>query len=236
MAQTATHSTSTSPAAKPRTSVSATTKPKPAAAPPTLTTDDEKTIYALGLNISQSIEPFDLSPKELAILERGLRDGAAGKPAEDLSVWGPKIQNLVQARAAHIMDRQKAEGSAYSAKAATEPGAVKTDSGLVYRDLVPGTGASPKATDTIKVNYRGKLLNGTEFDSSYKTGQPAQFTLNGVIPCWTEGLQKMKVGGKAELVCPSSIAYGDRGNRGIPPGATLIFEVELLDIAGGSGK
>jgi FKBP-type peptidyl-prolyl cis-trans isomerase FkpA len=96
-----------------------------------------------------------------------------------------------------------------------------------------GTGASPKASDTVKVNYRGTLLNGTEFDSSYKRNQPATFPLANVIPCWTEGVQKMKVGGKAHLVCPSGIAYGDRGSPPtIPGGATLIFEIELLEIPG----
>ncbi len=122
----------------------------------------------------------------------------------------------------------------YLDKAAAETGAIRTASGLVYHELRPGYGASPKATDTVKVHYRGTLIDGTEFDSSYKRGEPAQFGLNQVIACWTEGLQKMKVGGKSKLVCPSSIAYGDRGS---PPliqgGATLVFEVELLGIGGG---
>jgi FKBP-type peptidyl-prolyl cis-trans isomerase FkpA len=103
---------------------------------------------------------------------------------------------------------------------------------LIYRELRPGTGAFPKASDTVKVNYRGTLVDGTEFDSSYKRNEPATFPLSNVIRCWTEGVQKMKVGGKAELVCPSDIAYGDRGNEGIPGGATLIFEIELLEIGG----
>ena len=119
-------------------------------------------------------------------------------------------------------------------KAAAEPGAVRTGSGLVYRELKVGTGASPKVTDTVKVHYRGTLVDGTEFDSSYKRNEPAPFPLNQVIPCWTEGVQRMKVGGKSQLVCPSNIAYGDRGSPPvIPPGATLIFEVELLRIGGG---
>jgi FKBP-type peptidyl-prolyl cis-trans isomerase FkpA len=97
--------------------------------------------------------------------------------------------------------------------------------------LKPGTGASPKATDTVKVHYRGTLTNGTEFDSSYKRNEPTSFPLNRVIACWTEGVQKMKVAGKARLVCPSSIAYGDRGSPpSIPGGATLVFEIELLEV------
>jgi FKBP-type peptidyl-prolyl cis-trans isomerase FkpA len=119
-----------------------------------------------------------------------------------------------------------------AAIAAKEKGAVVTPSGLVYRALREGKGASPTAADIVKVHYRGTLANGTEFDSSYKRNEPAQFPLGGVIPCWTEGVQRMKVGGKAQLVCPAAIAYGARGAGGvIPPNATLKFEVELLEIA-----
>lgn len=118
-------------------------------------------------------------------------------------------------------------------KAAAEPGAIKTASGLVYRELTPGTGASPKATDIVRVNYRGALTDGTEFDSSYKTNEPAVFPLNHVIPCWTEGVQKMKVGGKSKLTCPADIAYGPAGSPPvIPPNAVLVFEIELLGIGG----
>ena len=118
------------------------------------------------------------------------------------------------------------------AAAAKEAGAVVTPSGLVYRSLKDGSGASPTAADTVKVHYRGTFPDGREFDSSYKRNEAAQFPLGGVIPCWTEGVQKMKVGGKARLTCPASIAYGSRGAGGtIPPNATLHFEVELLDIA-----
>jgi FKBP-type peptidyl-prolyl cis-trans isomerase FkpA len=116
--------------------------------------------------------------------------------------------------------------------AAKEKGAVVTPSGLVYVSLREGSGASPTAADTVKVHYRGTLADGTEFDSSYKRNSPAQFPLSGVIPCWTEGVQRMKVGGKAKLVCPPAIAYGSRGAGGaVPPNATLQFEVELLEIA-----
>jgi FKBP-type peptidyl-prolyl cis-trans isomerase FkpA len=119
----------------------------------------------------------------------------------------------------------------YLDKAAAEPGAQKTASGLIYRELKPGTGASPKATDTVKVHYRGTLIDGKEFDSSYD-GQPIEFPLNRVIRAWTEGVQMMKVGGKAQLVCPANLAYGERGAPpDIPGGATLIFEVELLGIS-----
>jgi FKBP-type peptidyl-prolyl cis-trans isomerase FkpA len=122
----------------------------------------------------------------------------------------------------------EAASKAYLEKAAAVPGAVKTASGLIYRNLREGTGSSPNPTDTVKVNYRGTLVNGKQFDAS---DTPTKLPLNGVIPCWTEGVQKMKVGGKAELVCPSSIGYGDAGSPPtIPGGATLIFEIELLGI------
>lgn len=117
--------------------------------------------------------------------------------------------------------------------AAKEPGAIVTASGLVYRALHDGSGASPTASDRVKVNYRGMFPDGREFDSSYQRNQAAEFPLGGVIPCWTEGVQRMKVGGKAKLTCPAKIAYGERGAGGvIPPNATLVFEVELLGING----
>jgi FKBP-type peptidyl-prolyl cis-trans isomerase FkpA len=208
-------------------------KPQPAPAR-ALTTDDEKAIYALGLSMHRSLAQFDLSPAEMEIIKRALADGAAGKPAIDFNEWRPKIETLARARAGRVAEREKTASLAYLTKAAAEPGAAKTESGLIYRELRPGSGASPQATDTVKVHYRGTLINGTEFDSSYSRKEPAQFALNAVIRCWTEGVQKMKVGGKALLVCPSDLAYGDRGRPSIPAGAALIFEIELLEIAGGT--
>ena len=113
---------------------------------------------------------------------------------------------------------------------AAEPREEKTASGIVITTIKEGTGASPKASDTVKVHYRGTLVNGKEFDSSYGRGQPASFPLNRVIPCWTEGVQTIKLGGKSKLVCPPNLAYGDKNIPGIPPNSTLIFEVELLGI------
>jgi FKBP-type peptidyl-prolyl cis-trans isomerase FkpA len=122
---------------------------------------------------------------------------------------------------------------AVAAAAAKEAGAVVTASGLVYRSLKDGTGVSPIASDKVKVHYRGTFPDGKEFDSSYKRNEAIEFPLNGVIKCWTEGVQRMKVGGKAKLTCPAAIAYGERGAGGvIPPNATLLFEVELLAING----
>jgi FKBP-type peptidyl-prolyl cis-trans isomerase FkpA len=195
-------------------------------------TEEQKTIYSIGLSIYKSLGPFDLSPAELDILKRGITDAAAHKPAVAIDTYGPKISSLEKERSARVAEKEKAVSSAFLAKAASAPGAVKTDSGLIYTELTPGTGESPKSTDTVKVNYKGTLTDGTTFDSSYDRKEPVEFPLNHVIPCWTEGVQKMKVGGKAQLVCPSSIAYGDAGHPPvIPGGATLVFEVELLSIS-----
>ncbi len=203
--------------------------PKPAAAP-ALATDEEKIVYSLGLSMYRSLARFELSPGEVEIVKQALSDAAAGKPAVDLSTWGPKIEELMRARAGRAAAREKATSQAYIEKAAAQPGAIKTESGLVYQEPTPGSGESPKATDTVKVHYRGTLVNGTEFDSSYRRNQPAEFALNRVIRCWTEGVQKMKTGGKSRLVCPSDLAYGDGGRPSIPGGAALIFEIELLEI------
>ncbi len=203
--------------------------PKPAAATKPMT-DQDKVVYSLGLTIYRSLAQFDLSPAELKLVQQALTDAAANKPAVDIEVWGPKIEGLAKERAAAVTEKEKAASAAYLAKAAAQPGAVKTDSGLIYHEDRAGTGVSPKATDTVKVNYRGTLVDGTEFDSSYKGNGPAQLPLNGVIKCWTEGVQHMKVGGKATLVCPSDLAYGDEGRPSIPGGAALIFEIELLDV------
>jgi FKBP-type peptidyl-prolyl cis-trans isomerase FkpA len=227
------------PAAAPKSGATGTTKAAPAKAAPksasaALATDDEKTVYALGLQLYRSLGPFDLSPAELDIVKRALSDAAAGKPAVDLNTWGPKMAAFAGARSARAAEKQKTAATAYMTKAAAEPGAMKTDDGIIYKQLRAGTGATPKASDTVKVNYRGTLTDGTEFDSSYKRNQPAQFPLTGVIKCWTEGVQKMKVGGKIQLVCPSDLAYGPQGHPPtIPGGATLIFEIELLEIESG---
>jgi FKBP-type peptidyl-prolyl cis-trans isomerase FkpA len=200
-------------------------------AAPKLETEDQKTLYALGLLIGRNVQQFNLTPSELDIVKAGIADQALDKkPQVDLQTYGPKVNQFGRKRAEQRAEKEKQKGHDYAEAAAKEPGAERTTSGMVFRSLSPGNGASPVATDTVKVNYKGTLVDGTEFDSSYKRGQPAEFPLNGVIPCWTEGLQKMKIGEKAKLVCPSSIAYGDGGRPNIPGGSTLTFEVELLEI------
>lgn len=196
------------------------------------TTDEQKTMYALGLAMSQSLGPFNLSEAEFEMVKSGLTDGVLKKTQKvNLQEFLPKLQQLQQTRMAAGAATEKKAGADFVAKAAAEKGAEKTASGLVFSTIKAGNGASPKATDTVKVHYHGTLIDGTVFDSSVQRGQPATFPLNGVVPCWTEGVQKMKVGEKARLVCPSTIAYGDRGAPPkIKPGATLVFEVELLGI------
>jgi FKBP-type peptidyl-prolyl cis-trans isomerase FkpA/FKBP-type peptidyl-prolyl cis-trans isomerase FklB len=166
------------------------------------------------------------------VVKTGLTDGALKRPnGIDVQAYLPKIQQLAQARSSVVADKEKKAGDAFLAKAAAEPGVKKTASGAIVKTLKEGSGASPAATDRVTVHYQGTLVDGTVFDSSLKRGAPATFPLNGVIKCWTEGVQLMKVGGKSRLVCPAAIAYGDRGSPPtIKPGATLVFEVELLSI------
>jgi FKBP-type peptidyl-prolyl cis-trans isomerase FkpA len=195
-------------------------------------TEEQKTIYAVGLVIAKQIEVFNFTPEELAIVQQGITDAGTGKTPEiDLAAYNEKVQILARARRKAEGDKLAVAGKEFLEKAAKEQGAVKTASGLVYISLDAGKGDSPKATDTVKVNYRGTLIDGKEFDSSYKRGKPIEFKLDGVIKCWTEGLQKMKPGGKAKLVCPPETAYGENGAGAlILPGATLQFEVELIEV------
>jgi FKBP-type peptidyl-prolyl cis-trans isomerase FkpA/FKBP-type peptidyl-prolyl cis-trans isomerase FklB len=203
-----------------------------AAAQPELKTDEQKTLYALGLVLAQNLSQFALSPADLEIVKAGLTDGITNKDKKvDLQTYGPKIQELQKARVTAAAVPERKAGQAFVDKAAAEKGAVKTPSGAVVTTLKPGTGSAPTASDKVKVHYQGTLTDGTVFDSSIQRGEPVTFPLNGVIKCWTEGVQQMKVGGKSRLVCPADTAYGDRGAPPkIKPGATLVFEVELLEI------
>jgi FKBP-type peptidyl-prolyl cis-trans isomerase FkpA len=203
-----------------------------AQATPELKTEEQKTLYAIGLAVAGTLAQFGLSPADLDLVKAGITDGVLNRPRQvDLQAYGGKIQELQKQRATVVAAAEQKSGQAVIDKAAAEKGATKTASGLVIVPIKPGTGPSPKATDKVKVHYHGTLADGSVFDSSVQRGEPATFPLNGVIPCWTEGLQLMKVGGKSRLVCPAALAYGDRGAPPrIKPGATLTFEVELLEI------
>jgi FKBP-type peptidyl-prolyl cis-trans isomerase len=197
----------------------------------TLNTDQDKTLYALGVAIGTNVKDFNLTPAEIALVAAGISDAAQHKePKVDMQTYMPKVQALAQERTASAATNEKKASAAFLEKMSKEPGAVRSATGVIYIPVKVGTGASPKTESTVKVHYHGTLRDGSVFDSSVQRGEPISFPLNGVIPCWTEGVQKMKVGGKAKLVCPSDTAYGDRGQGPIPGGAALMFEVELLGI------
>jgi len=201
-------------------------------------TDDQKTLYTMGFIAGGNFAQFKLSSEEFVVFSKGLEAASLGKKPElDLAAFQPRIEPFLQAKVAQarvanvgVAQARKTADAAFVAKAAAEPGALKLESGAVVMTLTPGKGDSPKPTSTVKVHYEGKLTDGTVFDSSIQRGQPVEFPLNGVIPCWTQGVAKMKLGEKARLTCPSDTAYGDQGQGPIPPGATLIFEVQLLSI------
>jgi len=193
--------------------------------------EDQNIFYAVGLVMARQLSVFSLTPAELELVKQGLTDGMSGKtPRVDMEAYAKKIPELAIARRDVQGQKLAAGAKEFLDKAAKEKGAVKTPSGLVYLSLKEGSGASPAATDKVKVHYRGTLIDGKEIDNSYKRGQPAEFALNKVIACWTEGVQMMKPGGKARLVCPPDIAYAERGSGFVPANAMLVFEIELLDV------
>lgn len=205
----------------------------PAAAGQEIKTDEQKTLYALGLVISQNLAAFYLTATDLDAVKAGMTDGVLKKePKVDIQAYGPKLQTLQTARLAAAATVEKKAGQAFLEKAAGEKGATKTASGLIITTLKAGTGPSPKASEKVKVHYHGTFTDGTVFDSSVQRNEPITIGLGGgVIKCWTEGVPLMKVGGKSRLVCPPDLAYGDQGRPPrIKPGSTLVFEVELLEI------
>ncbi len=206
-------------------------------APPLAETWDEKASYALGLNIGSNLEADDLT-LDLELLLRGFNDGLEGAEALDSEEVDTVLHELSAKMQAHA-DRERqaallentARSAAFLAAKAAEDGVVKTDSGLLYREIRAGTGDSPTADQAVTVHYRGTLIDGTEFDSSYERGQPATFPVGGVISGWTEALQLMKPGAMWKLFIPADLGYGKNGSPPtIPPGAALIFDVELLEV------
>jgi FKBP-type peptidyl-prolyl cis-trans isomerase len=194
--------------------------------------DDEKAFYSIGTSMAAQLDMVKpISDRELDLLIQGVRDAVGGRT---LAVEQQEGANLVRAmlteRQEQAVSAEKTEAIRFLESEASKEGATKTESGLVYTEIKAGSGATPSATDKVRVHYHGTLRDGTVFDSSLERGEPAEFPLNQVIPCWTEGVALMKTGGKSRLVCPAEIAYGNRKTGKIPAGAALRFEVELLEI------
>lgn len=195
-------------------------------------TENDKVVYAIGEILSGSVKPFALTDHEMQLVRDGFDAGMHGtKTAVDTDSYRPQIQALLSERVGKEVTSAKAAGKAYRDKAATAKDATTLASGVIMTTVKAGSGPSPAADDQVKVNYEGRLIDGTVFDSSAQHGQAATFRVSGVVPCWSESLQHMNAGTKARLVCPPEQAYGDRGS---PPkimgGATLVFDVELLAI------
>ncbi len=200
--------------------------------PVSLESEEQKTAYTLGYKLGENLQPLELPPDEVEAVRAGIADAALGRAARvDLPTYEPRVQALAARRAGAAAAERRPLEEAFLLKALAEEGAERFDSGLIVVHTSEGTGAMPSATDQVKVHYHGTFSDGSVFDSSVERGAPVVFPLNRVIPCWTEGLRKIKAGGKAKLTCPSNIAYGDNGAPPrIPPGATLVFDVELIEI------
>jgi len=194
--------------------------------------DADRILYSLGYSLWRPLTQLGLTPAEIETVLRGVREAAARTaPTVDLEIYGPRIEGFARARVAERLADERSRSEAFLATSAEAPGAVVFPSGLIFFDLTAGAGEAPTRTDTVRVHYRGTLVDGTEFDSSYGRGEPTEFGLSGVIACWTEGVANMRVGGRAKLICPPAIAYGERGQPpDIPAGAALVFEIELLGV------
>ena len=212
------------------------------AADPAAMDDASRQSYALGYQLGRDLKGADLRGDAIT---QGLKDGSAGAPAkltdqqmqEALAALDQRIATERAKAQTAELEKSLAAGNAYRAENAKKPGVQTTASGLQYKVAKAGTGRTPTAADTVTVNYRGTLVDGTEFDSSYKRGEPATFPVAGVIPGWTEALQLMKEGAQYQLVIPPDLAYGERGAGGvIPPGATLVFDVELISVGSEAAK
>jgi len=192
----------------------------------------DKTAYAIGEILSGSVKPFALTEHEMQLVRDGFDAGLHGKSnGVDAESMRPQIQALLAERMGKEVSAAKAAGQAYRDKAATAADTTTLPSGVIVTKVKSGSGPSPKADDQVKVNYEGRLIDGTVFDASAQHGQPLTFKVSGVVPCWSEALQTMSVGAKIKLVCPPEQAYGDRGSPPkIPGGSTLVFDVELLAI------
>jgi FKBP-type peptidyl-prolyl cis-trans isomerase len=204
----------------------------------TLDTERAKASYCVGFNMGRNLGHIK-EEVDFETVVQGFRDGFAGEDKaqvpldqmpEILRTFQMKINTIMQEKRKAQGEKNQAEGEAFLKENAKKEGVITTKSGLQYKVIKEGTGAVPKGTDKVKVHYKGTLIDGTEFDSSYKRGEPASFFLNRVIPGWTEGVQLMKVGATYKFFIPANLAYGQRGSRNIGPNAVLIFDIELLGI------
>ncbi len=193
--------------------------------------EEERTLYALGQLLARPVAGVSLTEDELETIVTGLGDAVLGRASEvDMDQYGPRAQMFMQARLQAAAAAELLEAAAFLEREAGIDGAVRTDSGIVIRETTAGEGPSPGPTDMVRVHYHGTLRTGEVFDSSVDRGEPATFPLDGVIVCWQEGLQTMRVGGASRLICPPELAYGASGPPGIPGNAALAFDVELLEI------
>ncbi len=224
-------------AAKPKTTLNPADKPAVAASG--LATPEAKLGYAMGQDIGRRLKDMG-APIDIKVFAKGVEDALKGNPPQQseeessktMETFFGKLKAEQARKAQEAGDKNLKEGESFFKENGAKKGVVTTQSGLQYTVLQEGTGPSPKSTDTVTVNYRGTLLDGTEFDSSYKRGQPVTFEVSHIIPGWIEGLQLMKAGGKYRLFVPAKLAYGERGaGQAIGPNAALIFDVELISIA-----
>ena len=196
-------------------------------------TEDDRTLYAFGMMIAARMPKFNPTPEQIDMIMAGLKDGLQGKePRVELADYAEKMDPFFQKRMAEASAAEMEAGARFRAEMAEQAGAVTSDTGVIYIELEAGSGEQPTDGDSVKVLYEGTLRDGTVFDSSIARGEPATFQVDAVVPCFAEGLKKMKAGGKATLVCPPEQAYGNRGTPRIPPGATISFEVQLLEVTG----
>jgi len=206
-------------------------KHKPKTTELKLKTEDQKTLYAVGLVLARQLASFDLTPAELRLVKQGLADGVHGrKPKVDFVTYSKKSQEMGIARRDAAGKKLEALAPEFIEKAAAEEGAVKTNSGVVYIPLKEGDGTPPTVNETVKLHFVSSLIDDREMDSTYKRGEPQEDQLSHFIKCLTEGVQLMKPGGRAKLVCPQETALGKESFGLVPPNATLVYEVELVEV------
>jgi FKBP-type peptidyl-prolyl cis-trans isomerase FkpA len=198
----------------------------------TLPSAEARRLYTLGQLISRTLDGFSLNEQELAWVKSGIDDGVLGRSSKvDLAAEAEGLTTLQADRRAATLQREKSAGTAYLAAVARTPGVERLESGLIIESLQAGNGERPSALDHVSVHYEGRLIDGTLFESSRSRGTPATLPVRGVIPCWSQALQKMRVGSRSRIICPAELAYGERGSPpAVKPGATLVFDIELLAV------